>query len=83
MAEQLLRLLQELDDDQFQHFKFLLEHSARSQAIPHGDPARASCPRTVELMLQHYAQHAMSLARKLLERIPRLDLVQQFRPLQD
>ncbi|XP_014378650.1 uncharacterized protein LOC106722580 [Alligator sinensis] len=83
MAKQLQGLLQELDEEQFNNFKFFLRHSAPEPRIAWELLANASREQTVNLMLRCHSHNSQELTLQLLELICRLDLAQCFQPPKD
>ncbi|XP_019340346.1 uncharacterized protein LOC109282535 isoform X2 [Alligator mississippiensis] len=83
MAEQLLRLLQELDEEQFKCFKFFLRYSAPEPRIAWGPLENASRHQTADRLLEHYPHDTLGVALQMVRLIPRLDLVHSFQPPQD
>ncbi|XP_074835629.1 uncharacterized protein LOC142002970 [Carettochelys insculpta] len=75
-GEQLLRVLQELKEEEFKAFKFFLHHAALAPLIPYGQLDGASCIRVAELLKQTYPREALEITGKVLHKIPRMDLVQ-------
>ncbi|KYO33329.1 hypothetical protein Y1Q_0016308 [Alligator mississippiensis] len=73
MAKQLLALLDELDEQQFERFKLVLRHSCPGFRVPWGQLASASRTRTADLLLQRHPRgaRALALARRLLRRSQR------------
>ncbi|KYO25373.1 hypothetical protein Y1Q_0019546 [Alligator mississippiensis] len=61
MAKQLLALMDELDEHQFEQFKFLLRHLCPKPRVPWGQLASASQPCTADLLLQHHPRKALAL----------------------
>lgn len=84
MAMQLLlQVLQELEEEEFMKFKFFLKDPALKPQIPQGDLDDASRQNIAKFMVQHYTNRALVMARKMLEQIPHLELVERFQLPQD
>lgn len=76
MSGDLLEVLDDLSEDDFERFKFDLKHSC---AIPGSKLHKARTWETVDLMVQKYELHgAVEVTKKILKNISRNDLVEQL-----
>ncbi|XP_066474466.1 uncharacterized protein [Tiliqua scincoides] len=79
-AERLLKMLQDLPDDQLRIFCFHLGNlSGQPSSIPRGKLSGASPVQVAELLAQHYPGEELDVAADVLRKIPRLDLVERCR----
>ncbi|KAM9114935.1 uncharacterized protein ACDP82_018417 [Pangshura tecta] len=76
MGEQLLRILEDLREKEFEKFKFYLPHEGTAPHIRRGKLDGASRIQVAELLMQTYPQEALDITNQVLHKIPRLDLVQ-------
>ncbi|NXJ05176.1 CRADD protein, partial [Odontophorus gujanensis] len=72
--EVLLGLQRALSEEQFQTFKYLLE-----EQLPLSRLQAASRPELCSMLLQHFPGRALHVAAAVLRRLPRHDLVLQYR----
>ncbi|KAI9518864.1 hypothetical protein NQZ68_033988, partial [Dissostichus eleginoides] len=81
-AEDLLNTLEDLEEDEFKDFKWYLKQLdilEGDQAIKESKLQKAEMRDTVDLMVNTYKLHgALKLTKKVLEKIPRNDLVQRL-----
>lgn len=81
--EDLLNLLDDLGEEEFNKSKWLLQHSSQIRGFPSIRKSRlqnASRQDTVDLMVQTYGLlGAVTLTKKVLEKINRNDLLQLMR----
>ncbi|KAK1885828.1 NACHT LRR and PYD domains-containing protein 4, partial [Dissostichus eleginoides] len=81
-AEDLLNTLEDLEEDEFKDFKWYLKQLdilEGDQAIKESKLQNAEMRDTVDLMVNTYKLHgALKLTKKVLEKIPRNDLVQRL-----
>ena len=81
-AEDLLNTLEDLKENEFKAFKWHLQQPGvleGDQAIKESKLEKAERRDTVNLMVNTYKLHgALKLTKKVLEKIPRNDLVQRL-----
>ncbi|TFK03536.1 arf-GAP with GTPase, ANK repeat and PH domain-containing protein 1 [Platysternon megacephalum] len=76
MGEQVLHILEDLREKEFEKFKFYLPHGGTAPHIRRGRLDGASPIQVAELLMQTYPQEALDITNQVLRKIPRLDLVQ-------
>uniref|UniRef100_A0A667W930 Pyrin domain-containing protein n=1 Tax=Myripristis murdjan TaxID=586833 RepID=A0A667W930_9TELE len=80
-VELLLETLNDLGDDDLKIFQWFLQQTDSLEglpAIPKSRLERADRPDTVDQMVQTYNQHCLEVTKKVLMKINRNDLVQNF-----
>ncbi|XP_062979180.1 uncharacterized protein LOC134396587 [Elgaria multicarinata webbii] len=73
VRERLLWALQELAQDEFDAFVFFLD------SIPRGKLHNVTRVTLAELLLRYFPDRALAVTAEVLEKIPRMDLLQQLR----
>ncbi|XP_077949432.1 NACHT, LRR and PYD domains-containing protein 3-like [Gasterosteus aculeatus] len=77
----LLRIFDMLEDDDFTSFKWYLRDPPSPEdfrAIPACPLENADRRKTVDLMVRYHGSDSVDLAKEILEKIPRMDLIEEF-----
>ena len=81
---QLLEILQDLGNDEFETLKWHLQQPGNVEGlekIPRSFLENAGRTKTVDLMVQKYTSNTDQILKKVLEKIHRKDLVTRLSPL--
>ena len=77
----ILEVLEQLEEANFWKFKWLLQEIDKPEdvrPIPKSRLEFADRMHTVDLMVQTYSENVITVTRKILEKIPRKDLVEKL-----
>ncbi|XP_067881106.1 pyrin-like [Heterodontus francisci] len=77
-AKFLLKVLDELSEEDIERFKFYLTDDTEFKSIPRGRLQGKSPVQLATLLQEHYAEQAPDISRKILLKIPRRDLVEMM-----
>ncbi|XP_020380031.1 caspase b-like [Rhincodon typus] len=74
----LLEVLDELSEDDFERFLFFLGDNVEFKPIPRGRLEGKSRQQMASLLQDFYAEEAQDICRKILNQIPKVDLVKKM-----
>nr|XP_040048327.1 NLR family CARD domain-containing protein 3-like [Gasterosteus aculeatus aculeatus] len=81
VKEDIIKMLKELKEDEFKDFKWYLENNSSPEdlrKIPACDLENADRRQTVDLMVWCYDTDSVQVAREVLKKIPRMDLLDKL-----